>query len=93
MYDRPEVLFVPGRGVTMRNINLSVEKSVCGECSLALRRFIGNLDGVADIEIGNGRISIAFDESRIPEDRLIDISRNCIERLGYRVEVEKADSS
>ncbi len=64
----------------------TVDKNLCGECSLALRRFIGGMDGVESIDAENGKIAVKFDEAKINEDKLFKITRDSIERLGYRLE-------
>ena len=63
-----------------------VQKQFCGECSLALRRFIGGLDGVAAVNVENGAVAVDFDERKITEERVQRLTRDSIEKLGYRVE-------
>jgi copper chaperone CopZ len=70
----------------MRRISLTVQKEFCDECSLALRRFIGKMDGVNSIDTENGKIVIDFDDSKVTEQFLLKISRENIEKLGYRLE-------
>lgn len=69
----------------MKKVSLNVEKQFCEECSLALRRFIGNMDGVETIEVRKGTIDIDFDPSKITGDELITISKDSLEKLGYRL--------
>jgi len=66
--------------------NIMVNKALCGDCSLALKRFIGGIDGVDSVDLGNSSITIRFHESVIDEGKLQSIARNSIERLGYRIE-------
>ncbi len=63
----------------------SVESALCADCSMALRRFIGGLDGVGSIDVENGRIAVRFDENAIDEAKLKKITQDSIERLGYRL--------
>lgn len=70
----------------MRKISLNVQKEFCDECSLALRRFIGKMDGVNSIDTENGKIVIDFDDSKVTEQYLLKISRDSMEKLGYRLE-------
>ncbi len=70
----------------MGKLFFRVEKQFCGECSLALRRFIGGMDGVAGVEVENGMVSVEFDGERIDEERVRTITRDSIERLGYRID-------
>ena len=64
----------------------SVDKNICAECSQALRRFIGGMDGVESIDAQQGKISVKFDESAIDEETVDRLTRDSIEKLGYRVD-------
>jgi copper chaperone CopZ len=64
----------------------AVDKRLCGDCSMALRRFIGGLDGVDSVGVESGKIAVKFDENEIDEAKLTKIAKDSIERLGYRVE-------
>jgi copper chaperone CopZ len=64
----------------------SVDKALCAECSLALRRFIGGMDGVESVDAEQGKIAIKFNETEIDEEKLSKITRDSIEKLGYKVE-------
>jgi copper chaperone CopZ len=64
----------------------NVKNNLCAECSLALRRFVGGMEGVESIDVEQGKIAVKFDEAEIEEDKLRKITRDSIERLGYRVE-------
>ncbi len=69
----------------MKKLYLSVQKEFCDECSLALRRFIGKMDGVNSVDTETGKIVIDFDDSKLMEERLVKISRESIEKLGYKL--------
>jgi copper chaperone CopZ len=69
----------------MKTVSLNVQKEFCEECSLALRRFIGHMDGVRSIDVEKGRIVIQFDDGRIREEDILKISKESIEKLGYRI--------
>ncbi len=64
----------------------NVEKTLCAECSLALRRFIGGIEGVDSIDVESGKIAVKFDEAEIDEEKIKKITKDSIERLGYRLE-------
>jgi copper chaperone CopZ len=51
----------------MNKLSLKVQKQFCEECSLALRRFIGKMDGVEAIEVESGKIVIDFNAEKISE--------------------------
>jgi len=63
-----------------------VRNNLCVECSLALRRFVGSMDGVESIDVELGKIAIMFDENIVEEERISKITKDSIEKLGYRVE-------
>jgi copper chaperone CopZ len=65
--------------------SLNVQKEFCEECSLALRRFIGKMDGVESIDVENGQIQISFDSEKIVETDLVKLTKESIEKLGYRL--------
>jgi copper chaperone CopZ len=71
----------------MRVALFNVEKHLCEDCSFALRRFIGNLDGVESVDVEQGKIAVKFDEAEMDEETLTKIARDSIEKLGYRIEV------
>jgi hypothetical protein len=75
----------------MKRTYLDVEKEFCGECSLALMHFIGNMKGIGSIIAENGKVAIDFDDSKINEESLLKLTRETVERLGYRI-VEKETS-
>ena len=70
----------------MKTSHFKVSNDLCGECSLALRRFVGGMDGVASVDVENGMIAVRFDETAISEEKLSTITKDSIEKLGYRVE-------
>lgn len=70
----------------MEKVTLKVEKIFCEECSLALRRFIGNMKGVESIDVEEGKIAVAFDGEKITGEELFRITRESIEKLGYKLE-------
>jgi len=67
-------------------ISFRVEKTFCEECSLALRRFIGNMDGVESIDVEDGMVAVLFDKDKMSEEDLFRITRDSIEKLGYKLD-------
>lgn len=70
----------------MGRIHIKMDAVRCGECSLALRRFIGGLDGVRDVIVERGMIAVDYDDAKLPEDTITTITKESIEKLGYRIE-------
>jgi copper chaperone CopZ len=64
----------------------NVSNNLCGECSLALRRFVGGMDGVEAIDVEHGKIAVKFDETVIDEEKISKITKDSIDKLGYRIE-------
>lgn len=75
----------------MDKLSFRVKKEFCSECSLALRRFVGRLDGVEEVEVsvGDGKITISYDGDKIGESDLFRISKESIEKLGYGLEEDR----
>ena len=69
----------------MRKLLFKVEDRFCDECALALRRFIGHLDGVKSIDVEEKKIAIVFDESKMPDEDLIRITSDSLDKLGYKL--------
>jgi hypothetical protein len=67
---------------------LNVQKEFCGECSLALMRFMGNMKGVKSVAAEDGRVVLTFDDSVIPEDSVLKIARDNVEKMGYKIDDE-----
>jgi copper chaperone CopZ len=70
----------------MKDALFKVDKNICAECSLALRRFLGGMDGMNSIDVQNGKIIVKFDETKVEEENIMKIARSSIERLGYRLD-------
>lgn len=66
-------------------ISIGVQKEFCAECAFGLRRFIGHMEGVEDVEVSGGRIVISYDGSRISEGDVLKLARDTVERLGYKL--------
>jgi copper chaperone CopZ len=70
----------------MTKAYFKVQKLFCGECSLALRRFIGGMEGVIAVDVENYVVAVDFDERKISELQVQNLTRDSIDKLGYRVE-------
>ena len=62
-----------------------IEDRFCDECALALRRFIGHLEGVESIDVENKMIAVSFNPAKMPEERLDRITKDSLEKLGYKL--------
>ena len=69
----------------MTRISFRVQKEFCEECSLALRRFIGKVVGVQSIDGSEGQVVITYDTSKVREEDILKITKDSIEKLGYRI--------
>jgi len=70
----------------MSKAYFKVKKEFCGECSLALRRFLGGMEGVNAVDVENGSVTVDFDDRKIPDERMQMLARDSIDKLGYRVD-------
>ncbi len=70
----------------MEKALFKVDKSICDDCVLALRRFIGHMEGVESIDVDEeGKITLVFDKSKISGGELSRITKDSIEKLGYKL--------
>lgn len=69
----------------MEKISMPVRKEFCDDCALALRRFIGRMPGVDEINVEGSSILVSFDPARISAEDLRRITGESIEKLGYSV--------
>jgi copper chaperone CopZ len=78
---------VPGEGgiSDMEKRMFKVEERFCDECALALRRFIGHMDGVESIDVEKKMIAVVFDPLKMPEEKLNEIAADSLEKLGYKL--------
>lgn len=77
----------------MKKLLVNVQKEFCEECSLALRRFIGKINGVESITTERGIIEIKFDDAIIGEKILSNLTRESLEKLGYKLIDEDIQSA
>ena len=69
----------------MEKVSFNVGKTFCDECSLALRRFIGHMEGVESIDVEEGKVAVVFDRGKITEEDIARITKDSIEKLGYKL--------
>jgi hypothetical protein len=69
----------------MNKAFLDVQKEFCGECSLSLMHFIGKMKGIYSITAENGKVAITFDDAEISEESLLKLTRESVEKLGYKI--------
>ena len=69
----------------MQRITFNMRKEICDDCSLALKRFIGHMDGVESIDAEEGKLIIDFNDSKISMEKLSRITKDSIEKLGYQL--------
>lgn len=76
-----------GKGAIMAIISYKTGSVQCYDCVIALKKFIGSLDGVESIEMdGEDKIDISYDDSLISEDKLTWIVGESVDKLGFKVE-------
>ncbi len=67
----------------MEKRSFKVEERFCEECAMALRRFIGHMDGIESIDVENKMIAVVFNPSKMPEEKLDRITKDSLEKLGH----------
>jgi hypothetical protein len=62
-----------------------VEERFCDECALALRRFIGHMEGIESINVEDKKIAVIFDGVKMSGEELTMITRNSLAKLGHKL--------
>jgi len=65
--------------------SFKVEEQFCDECALALRRFIGHMEGVESIEVENKMIAVVFNPAKLSEAKLEELTKESLDKLGHRL--------
>ncbi len=71
--------------MTMEKRLFKVEDRFCDDCALALRRFIGDEQGVESVEVENRMIAVVFDPAKMDGERLDRLAKDSLEKLGHRL--------
>jgi copper chaperone CopZ len=69
----------------VQKLLFKVEEQFCDECALALRRFIGHLEGIQSIDVEEKKIAVVFDAAKMTEEELSRITRDSLEKLGHKL--------
>ncbi len=69
----------------MEKRSFKVEEQFCDECALALRRFLGHMEGIESVDVEDKMIVVVYDPTKISRERLDKIARDSVEKLGYRL--------
>lgn len=73
----------------MKKIRLKVQKEFCGECSLAIMRFMGHMEGVESVAAENGEVVITYDDSKVDGEKIEKIAIDGVKTMGYKMEDEE----
>jgi copper chaperone CopZ len=69
----------------MRTVSFRVADRICDDCSLALRRYLDGIEGVASVDADGRNMAVLFDEEVINGDAVITAARDSLEKLGHRL--------
>jgi copper chaperone CopZ len=69
----------------VQKLLFKVEERFCDECVLALRRFIGHLEGIQSIDVEEKKIAVVFDAAKMTEEELSRITKDSLEKLGHKL--------
>ncbi len=72
----------------MEKRTFKVGDQFCDECALALRRFIGHMDGIESIDVENRTVAVVFNPAKMPEEKLDRIAAESLEKLGHKLIIE-----
>jgi copper chaperone CopZ len=66
-------------------VTLNVGTIFCYDCVMALRKFIGSVKGVISVDVEDGKVAIDFDPAVIGETKILQLARDSVEKLGYKI--------
>ena len=70
----------------MARLSFKVGSIYCYDCVIALKKFIGSLDGIESIEMtGEDCVDISFDASKISEEKLREVVADSSDKLGFKI--------
>jgi copper chaperone CopZ len=69
----------------MKKLLFKVEEKFCDECALALRRFIGDMNGVESVDVEEKKIAVVFDPATMTDEALTGIAKDSLEKLGHKL--------
>ncbi|MEW6001660.1 MAG: hypothetical protein AB1638_03295 [Nitrospirota bacterium] len=64
-----------------KKISFNLGKTLYDEFAVALKRFIGHVEGVESIDVEGENVVIVFDDSKITEEEISRIARDSIKEL------------
>jgi|Deesub1362A_J573_1020465.scaffolds.fasta_scaffold16116_2 copper chaperone CopZ len=69
----------------MESVHFNVGGLYCYECSMALKKFLGSIKGIVSVDVENEEVVISYQPEEIDGTEVERITRESIEKLGYRV--------
>lgn len=69
----------------MKKLLFKVEDHVCDECALALRRFIGHMEGIESVNVEDRKIAVVFDDANMTDEWLLKLTTDSLEKLGHKL--------
>lgn len=69
----------------MKDMHLRVEQAISEECSALLTSFLCGVDGIQAVRVDQADVWIRFDDSTVPDERVLAMARSSVELLGYHL--------
>lgn len=69
----------------MRTLAFAVADRICDDCSLALRRYLGGLQGVGTVDVDGRNVAVMYDENVVSGEKVRTLSLESLEKLGHRL--------
>jgi len=76
------------RPLHMDSVSFKIGRIFCHDCVRALQRFVGSMKGVDRLEVQGPHVVVYFDPSANTREFIDKVTRESIEKLGYRVETD-----
>ena len=70
----------------MARLSFKVGNIYCYDCVIALKKFLGSLDGIESVEMsGEDRVDILFDDSKMSDEKLREVVADSSDKLGFKI--------
>ena len=70
----------------MAKMSFKVGSIYCYDCVIALKKFIGSLEGIQSIDMeGEDMVDISYNPSVMSEEKLRQVVTDSVEKLGFKI--------
>lgn len=72
----------------MDKVSFNIGAIYCIDCVVAIRKFVGTMDGIEGVDADEGKMTVSFDPALIQKGEVIRIMIDAGEKVGYKITEE-----